>query len=102
VALFQPHLYSRTVDFASDFGHALRVADVAIVAPIFAAREQPVDGVSARIISDAVPGVEFLDRSNAHIVDEMRRRLGPNDVFITMGAGDVHEIAEELVRGSAA
>jgi UDP-N-acetylmuramate--alanine ligase len=99
VALFQPHLYSRTRDFAREFGDALRIADVPIVTPIYAAREAPVDGLSARIIADAVPGIEFLDRSNAQIVNEMRRRLGPKDIFITMGAGDVHEIAEELVRG---
>lgn len=102
IALFQPHLYSRTRDFAADFASALRVADVAIVTPIYAAREKPLEGVSSRLIADAVPGVEFLDRSNAQIVNEMRRRLGPNDVFITMGAGDVHEIAEELVRGATA
>jgi UDP-N-acetylmuramate--alanine ligase len=99
VALFQPHLFSRTRDFAREFGESLRVADVPIVAPIYAAREEPVDGISARIISDSVPGIEFLDRSNAEIVNEMRRRLRPRDIFITMGAGDVHEIAEELVRG---
>jgi UDP-N-acetylmuramate--alanine ligase len=102
VALFQPHLYSRTIDFASDFAHALRVADVSLVAPIFAAREKPVEGVSARIIADGAEGVEFLDRSNAEIVNELRRRLAPNDVFIAMGAGDVHQIAEELVRGALA
>ena len=101
IALFQPHLYSRTRDFAREFGDALRIADVAIVSPIYAAREEPLDGVSARMISDAVRGVEFLDRSNAQIVNEMRRRLGPNDIFITMGAGDVHEVAEALVRGEA-
>ena len=99
VALFQPHLYSRTRDFAREFGDALRVADVPIVTPIYAAREEPIDGLSARVIADSVPGIEFLDRSNAEIVNEMRRRLGPKDIFITMGAGDVHEIAEELVRG---
>ena len=98
VALFQPHLYSRTQDFAAEFGEALLVADVPIVAPIYAAREAPVDGLSARIISDAAEGVEFLDRSHAEIVEELRRRLQPNDILITMGAGDVHEIAEELVR----
>jgi UDP-N-acetylmuramate--alanine ligase len=100
VALFQPHLYSRTVDFAREFGEALRVADVAIVAPIYAAREKPMEGISARIIAEATPGVEFLDRSNSEIVNEVRRRLQPNDVFIVMGAGDVHEIAEALVRGN--
>jgi UDP-N-acetylmuramate--alanine ligase len=101
VALFQPHLYSRTQDFALDFAEALMVADVPIVAPIYAAREKPVDGLSARIISDAVEGVEFLDRTHDGIVEELRRRLRPNDILITMGAGDVHEIAEELVRGES-
>ncbi len=99
VALFQPHLFSRTRDFAKEFGESLRVADVPLLAPIYAAREQPIDGVSARVISDSVSGIEFLDRSNTEIVNEMRRRLAPNDLFIVMGAGDVHEIAEELVRG---
>ncbi len=101
IALFQPHLYSRTRDFADDFARALKTADVAIVAPIYAAREKPIDGVSARMIADAESGIEFLDRSNGEIYNEMRRRLGPNDIFITMGAGDVHEIAEMLVRGAA-
>ena len=99
VALFQPHLYSRTRDFAAEFASALRVADVAIVAPIYAAREQPMDGISARMIAEAEPGIELIDRSNSQIINEMRRRLKANDVFITMGAGDVHEIAEALVRG---
>ncbi len=102
VALFQPHLFSRTRDFAREFGEALLVADVPIVTPIYAAREQPLEGVSARLISDAVEGVEFLDRGHPQIVDEMRRRLRPNDIFIVMGAGDVHEIAEQLVRGGDA
>ncbi|HEX8409240.1 MAG TPA: UDP-N-acetylmuramate--L-alanine ligase [Thermoanaerobaculia bacterium] len=101
VALFQPHLFSRTRDFAREFGEAMLIADVPIITPIYAARETPVDGLSARIISDAVPGIEFLDRSNSQIVNEMRRRLGPRDLFIVMGAGDVHEVAEQLVRGEA-
>jgi len=99
VALFQPHLYSRTRDFAREFGESLRVADVAIVAPIYAAREQPIEGISARMIADAAEGVEFLERSNDEIVQELRHRLQPNDLFITLGAGDVHEIGEALVGG---
>lgn len=102
VALFQPHLYSRTRDFAQEFGEAMLVADVPIITPIYAAREHPEEGVSAKLISDAVEGVEFLDRSHAQIINEMRRRLRPNDIFIVMGAGDVHEIAEEIVRGEDA
>ncbi len=99
VALFQPHLYSRTRDFAHEFGDSLCGADVALVAPIYAAREAPIEGVSSRMIADSADGIEFLDRSHVEIVNELRRRLRPNDVFIAMGAGDVHEIAEELVRG---
>jgi UDP-N-acetylmuramate--alanine ligase len=99
VALFQPHLYSRTRDFATEFGSSLAGADVALVAPIYAAREQPIDGISSRMIADSAEGVEFIDRSHGEIINELRRRLQPNDVFITMGAGDVHEIAEALVRG---
>jgi len=99
VALFQPHLYSRTRDFAREFGESLSEADLAIVAPIYAAREKPIEGISSRMIADAVGGIEFLDRGNAEIVNELRRRLQPNDIFITMGAGDVHEVAEALVRG---
>jgi UDP-N-acetylmuramate--alanine ligase len=99
VALFQPHLYSRTRDFAREFGESLAVADVALVAPIYAAREKPIEGITARMIAEAAAGIEFLDRSNDEIVNELRRRLQPNDIFITMGAGDVHEVAEALVRG---
>jgi len=96
VALFQPHLYTRTRDFARQFGESLRVADVALVAPIYAAREQPIEGITSRLIADAVEGVEFVEGSNAQIVETLRRRLKPNDLFVTLGAGDVHEISEAL------
>jgi UDP-N-acetylmuramate--alanine ligase len=102
VALFQPHLYSRTRDFAKEFAESLLVADVALVAPIYAAREEPIDGITGRLISEAAEGIEFLEHSNEDIVTEMRRRLEPNDLFITMGAGDVHKISEALVQGGAA
>jgi len=96
VALFQPHLYTRTRDFAREFGESLKVADVALVAPIYAAREEPIEGITARLIADAVEGVEFVEGSNAQIVQKLRQRLKPNDLFITLGAGDVHEISEAL------
>src|SRR5207244_381491 len=101
VALFQPHLYSRTRDFAREFGESLKVADIALVAPIYAAREQPIEGISARVIAEATEGVEFLERSNEQIVADLRRRLQPNDLFITLGAGDVHEISEALAGAQA-
>ncbi|PYQ52599.1 MAG: UDP-N-acetylmuramate--L-alanine ligase [Acidobacteria bacterium] len=96
VALFQPHLYTRTRDFAREFGESLKVADVALVAPIYAAREEPIEGITARLIADAVEGVEFVEGSNEQIVEKLRQRLRPNDLFVTLGAGDVHEISEAL------
>ncbi len=102
VALFQPHLYSRTRDFAGDFAAALRVADVALVSPIYAAREEPISGITARLIAEAAEGIEFIEKTNEEIAADMRTRLRANDVFITMGAGDVHTIAEALVAGGAA
>lgn len=98
VALFQPHLYSRTRDFAKEFAESLAVADVALVAPIYAAREEPIEGITGRLIAESNERVEFLEHDNDEIADEMRRRLKPNDLFITMGAGDVHRIAEALVQ----
>jgi UDP-N-acetylmuramate-alanine ligase len=60
------------------------------------------EGITGRLIAEASERIEFLERSNDEIVDELRRRLQSNDLFITMGAGDVHEIAEALVRGGVA
>ena len=56
VALFQPHLYSRTRDFAREFAESLRVADVALVAPIYAAREEPIEGITGRLIAESGGG----------------------------------------------
>ncbi|HEU4521483.1 MAG TPA: UDP-N-acetylmuramate--L-alanine ligase [Thermoanaerobaculia bacterium] len=99
VALFQPHLYSRTRDFAGDFAAALGVADVALVAPIYAAREEPITGITSRMIAEAGEGIEFLEHTNEDIAKQLRGRLQSNDIFITMGAGDVHQIGEALVAG---
>ncbi|MBK5259648.1 MAG: UDP-N-acetylmuramate--L-alanine ligase [Thermoanaerobaculia bacterium] len=102
IALFQPHLYSRTRDFASEFASAMKLADVPIVAPIYAAREEPIGGITGRLIADAAEGIEFIDKPNHLIAADLRQRLQPNDIFIAMGAGDVHQIAESLVAGGGA
>lgn len=102
IALFQPHLYSRTRDFASEFASAMKIADMPIVAPIYAAREEPIAGITGRLIADAAEGIEFIDKPNHLIAADLRQRLRPNDIFIAMGAGDVHQIAESLVAGGDA
>ena len=99
VALFQPHLYSRTRDFSTDFAAALENADLAFVAPIYPAREQPIDGVTAGIITAAATSgrLRLIDRSHEEITAEIRKLLQPGDVFITMGAGDINKVARLLV-----
>jgi UDP-N-acetylmuramate--alanine ligase len=101
VALFQPHLYSRTRDFAQEFAEALSQADVALLAPIYAAREEPLDGITARLIAGAREDVELIDLDNEGIAAELRNRLQANDLFIVMGAGDVHKIVEWLAEEAA-
>jgi len=101
VALFQPHLYSRTKDFAQEFGRAFYHADLLIVTPIYPAREKPIEGVSGKLISDAAiqyghHQVEYVD-DNAQILCELKKLLKPDDVLITIGAGDIHKYGKEFL-----
>lgn len=106
VALFQPHLYSRTRDFQMEFAEALSTADLAFVAPIYPAREKPIEGVTSALITDAAArrgfaNVRPLDGNLQAVADAVRSELRENDLFVTMGAGNVHEVAERLA-GEAA
>jgi UDP-N-acetylmuramate--alanine ligase len=102
VAVFQPHLYSRTRDFHEEFAEALALADVAWVAPVYPAREEPIDGVDSSLITSAAErrggeNVKLLDADFDGIVDHLRASLEAPAVLITMGAGNIHEVAERLV-----
>ena len=96
IALFQPHLFSRTAHFAAEFAEALSLADVAVVTGIYAAREDPVEGVSAETITrlmtngEHVPGREDA----AKRVAELAR---PGDLVLTVGAGDVTELGPVIL-----
>jgi UDP-N-acetylmuramate--alanine ligase len=98
IAVFQPHLYSRTRIFAGDFGTALGLADEAVVLDVYAAREDPEPGVTGRLVADAVPGGRALfvpDRTQvAPVIVEI---AAPGDVVLTMGAGDVTALGPQLV-----
>jgi UDP-N-acetylmuramate--alanine ligase len=98
IAVFQPHLFSRTRIFAADFGAALSQADEVLVLDIYAAREDPEPGVTGRLISDAVPGerAQFLpDRASVPAVAAGLAK--PGDVVLTMGAGDVTALGPLIV-----
>ncbi|MCW2543883.1 MAG: murC [Frankiales bacterium] len=101
VAVFQPHLYSRTVDFAAGFGAALALADEVVVLDIYGAREDPVPGITGALIADAVP----LDRDRVRFVADRAQAAGTaaalahdGDLVLTLGAGDVTELGPEILR----
>jgi UDP-N-acetylmuramate--alanine ligase len=89
VAIFQPHLYSRTPELASEFGQALSTADLAFVLDVYPARERAEDfpGVSGATI----PGPTFTPTFSDVVLD-----VGPTDVVLVMGAGDVRALAQDL------
>jgi UDP-N-acetylmuramate--alanine ligase len=98
IAIFQPHLYSRTRIFAADFGAALGLADEAVVLDVYAAREDPEPGVTGALVADAVPGGRALflpDRTQ--VAPVIAKLAGPGDVVLTMGAGDVTALGPQLV-----
>ena len=100
LAVFQPHLYSRTRIFAADFGRALGLADEVVVLDVYGAREDPEPGVSGELVTRAVPlppeRVVFEpDRDAA--VRWLARRAAPGDVVLTLGAGDVTRLGPQLL-----
>jgi UDP-N-acetylmuramate--alanine ligase len=101
VAVFQPHLYSRTAAHAQAMGEALAAADLVIVTEIYAAREKPIVGVSGQQVSDAArrAGVDArFEPTRAQVGNTVYRALRPGDVVLTLGAGDITRVAPELVR----
>ncbi len=98
IAIFQPHLFSRTRIFAAEFGAALGLADEAIVLDVYAAREDPEPGVSGQLIVDAVPGgrASFVPdpARAAALIDAIAE---PGDLVLTMGAGDITALGPRLV-----
>lgn len=100
VAVFQPHLYSRTALHGDALGRALAAADVVVVAPIYAAREQPLAGVSADLVARgaARTGAATLAvRDRAALTARVRETVRVGDVVFTLGAGDVTRVGPELL-----
>jgi UDP-N-acetylmuramate--alanine ligase len=98
IAIFQPHLFSRTRIFAADFGAALGLADEVLVLDVYAAREDPEPGVTGKLVSDAVPGGGALFVPDRAAVPAVVAGLAkPGDLVLTMGAGDVTALGPQIV-----
>jgi UDP-N-acetylmuramate--alanine ligase len=100
IAAFQPHLFSRTRDFATDFARALGEADVVFLADIYPAREQPIPGVTADLIADAASArgrpVAWRGTRDA-LAAALEQEVRSGDVVLTLGAGDITRTGPELL-----
>jgi UDP-N-acetylmuramate--alanine ligase len=97
---FQPHLYTRTRDFAAEFGTALALADVVLLLDVYGAREEPLPGVTGLLIAQAVPlpvGCMHYEPCWAEVPARLADLVCPGDVVITMGAGDVTALGPKLL-----
>ena len=100
IAAFQPHLYSRTRDFAREFGESLANADVVYLTEIYPAREQAIPGVTSTLVADAIAGAGGVlawrgDRDT--LADALAAGVRHGDVVLTIGAGDITKTGPELL-----
>ncbi len=103
IAIFQPHRYTRTQHFACQFAEVLKDVDIPILIPIYAASEKPIPGVTSELICNhleklgALP-LYFQEKEEA--VAYLKNTVQPDDIVLTIGAGDVYKIGEKLIGSS--
>lgn len=97
IVVFQPHTYTRTAALFDDFVAQLKRPDVVYLAEIYAAREKNTVGISAKDIAAQINGAKFFPTFE-EIVADLRKYAQPGDIILTIGAGDVYKIGEQLVK----
>ena len=100
IAAFQPHLYSRTRDFAREFGASLAAADSVFLTEIYPAREQPVEGVTSTLIVDALTaagGALAWRGERSALAEALLAGVRDGDLVLTIGAGDITKTGPELL-----
>ena len=92
-AIFQPHLYTRTRDFAEEFAQALSNVDRLILLDIYPAREEPIPGVTSEIIFKDITAPSKILLKKEELLDYLKEQeLGDKEIFITLGAGDIDRL----------
>ena len=92
-AIFQPHLYTRTRDFADEFAEALSLADRVILLDIYPAREEPIPGVTSEIIFKGITAPEKILMKKEELLEYLHgQSLEGRELFITLGAGDIDRL----------
>ncbi len=98
-ALFQPHLYSRTADFYKEFAESLSLFDKVILVDIYPAREEPMPGVTSKLIYDCIgEGVEKSMCSRENVIDCIEKEKNNIEVLVSLGAGDIENDVPEMKR----
>jgi UDP-N-acetylmuramate--alanine ligase len=100
VCVFQPHRYTRTRDLHAEFTTAFNDADVLLLTDVYAAGEDPIPGVSAAGLVEAIRACGHRDATHvprAGLAAAARARVRPGDLVITLGAGDVTAVGPELL-----
>jgi UDP-N-acetylmuramate--alanine ligase len=102
VAVFQPHLYSRTQELYKEFGLSFFDAEVLVVTDVYPSREAPIEGISGALIADTA---EQYGHNHVHYVadkqqvaESLKELVEPGDIIITMGAGDIYKMGEEFAQ----
>jgi len=101
VAVFQPHLYSRTRDFYQEFGRSFLNSDVFVCTDVYPAREEPINGITGELIANATKNfghknvIYIPDKNN--IPDVLKGLKQDGDIIITMGAGDIWKFGEKFI-----
>ena len=101
IAVFQPHLYSRTRDFHEEFGQGFMDADILMVTDVYAARESAIEGVTGKLVADAALAAGHRNVTYEPDKDKLpallKEIVQENDLVITYGAGDIHKAGAELL-----
>jgi UDP-N-acetylmuramate--alanine ligase len=102
VAVFQPHLYSRTQDLYKEFGLSFSDAEVLLITDVYPSREKPIEGVTGKLISDTAEqyghkNVIYVEDKTL-VTETLKEISKPGDIIITMGAGDIYKFGEEFAK----
>ncbi|PWN06956.1 UDP-N-acetylmuramate--L-alanine ligase [Rhodohalobacter mucosus] len=102
VAVFQPHLYSRTQQMYQEFGLSFFDAEVLVVTDVYPSREKPIEGVNGKLIADTAKTYGHRDvhyvQDKTGLPTKLKEIVKEGDIVITMGAGDIYTYGEEFVK----
>ena len=101
IGVFQPHLYSRTKAFYQEFAIALMEADILVITDVFPAREKPIDGINGKMVADFAKksghkNIYYIENLE-HLEKKLDNLCQPNDMVITIGAGNIWRYAESYI-----